>query len=208
MSTTDPETGQRGPRPVGLGRAVWTALIVGVLAMAYVLFSATVRPEDPGLRRFARGSLARLQIASDRPLAPPNRFSDAAGRRVRIADLPGEVKVVNIWATNCAPCVAEMPTLAALQRLEGPRVHVAAVSLDPVGRHDRARAFIARHPPLGFYSDPTFGSAVALKAQGMPTTVIFDRDGRERARISGAAEWDSPEARSLIAALLAEGSGA
>jgi thiol-disulfide isomerase/thioredoxin len=127
-----------------------------------------------------------------------------AGRKLRIAELPGEVKVVNIWATNCPPCVAEMPTLAALQRLEGPRVHVAAVSLDPVGRQDRARAFIAKHPPLAFYSDPTFGTAVALKAQGMPTTIIFDRQGRERARLAGAAEWDSPEARKLMAAILAE----
>ena len=204
MSTTQAEPQQGAPERVGLGRAVWAALIVGVLGIAYVLFAATVKPGDPGLRRFATGSLARLQIASERPLAPPTRFQDAAGRTLRIADLPGEVKVVNIWATNCAPCVLEMPTLAALQRAEGPRVHVAAISLDPVGRLDRARAFIARHPPLSFYSDPSFGAALALRAGGMPTTIIFDREGRERARIAGAAEWDSPEARALVGALLDE----
>lgn len=200
VSTIPPE-----PNRVGLGWPVWAALLLGVQASAYVLVSATVKPSDPGLRSFARGSLGKLQITADRSPAPPVRFQDAAGRPLRIADLPGEVKLVNVWATNCAPCVAEMPTLAALQRLEGPRVHVAAVSLDPVGRLDRARAFITKHPPLSFYSDPSYGAALALKAQGMPTTVIFDRDGRERARIAGAAEWDSPEARALIAALLDEG---
>lgn len=189
----------------GVGRLISLALLVGVLGLGYVLVSATQAPTDPGLRRYARGALRGLQVAVDRPPAPANRFGDAAGRPVRIADLPGEVRVVNLWATNCAPCVVEMPTLAALQRAEGGRVHVAAVSLDPLGAADRARAFIAGHPPLAFYSDPNFGLATALKAQGMPTTVIFDRAGRERARISGAAEWDGPEARALFAALLAEG---
>jgi len=195
------------PQP-GLGRPVWIALLIGLVGLAYVLFAATMGPGDPGLSDHARGPLQRLQVSSERPLAPSARFQDAAGRSLRIADLPGEVRVVNIWATTCAPCMVEMPTLAALQRAEGDRVHVAVISLDPVGRLDRARAFIARHPSLAFYSDSSFGVATALRAQGMPTTVIFDREGRERARLSGAAQWDAPEARALIAALLAEGASA
>lgn len=191
-------------RRARLGRPVWAALALGLVAIGYVLVSASIEPSDPGLRRFARGSLKALQISVEGPPAPSARFNDAAGSPLTVADLPGEVRVVNIWATNCAPCVAEMPTLAALQRLEGGRVHVAAISLDPVARLDRARAFIARHPPLTFYSDPTFATATALRAQGMPTTIVFDREGRERARISGAAEWGSPEARGLVAALLAD----
>jgi thiol-disulfide isomerase/thioredoxin len=185
-----------------LGWPIWAALLVGLVASAYVLIQAGSRPGDPGLDRFARGSLSRMQASSERPPAPPNRFTDPTGRPVRIAELPGRVKVVNIWATNCAPCKLEMPTLAALQGAYPGQVSVTPVSIDPVGKLPEAKAFIARHPPLAFHHDPTFAIAFAMKAQGMPTTVIYDAEGRERARVLGAAEWDSPEARALIDALL------
>ena len=96
------------------------------------------------------------------------------------------------------------PIWAALARAYSGRVSVTPISLDPVGRTDRARAFIAEHAPLPFHQDPSFAIAFAMKAQGMPTTVIYDGAGRERARLSGAAEWDGPEARALMDALLAE----
>lgn len=199
-------TGEPSPPPprAGLGWPIWAALAVGLAASASVLLQATVRPSEGGLSDYARGSLARLQASVERPPAPGNPFNDPMGAPVRIADLPGEVRVVNLWATNCAPCKLEMPTLAALARQSGERVSVTPISLDPVGRTDQARAFIAAHPPLRFHQDPSFAIAFAMKAKGMPTTVIYDRRGRERARLFGAAEWDGPEARALIQALLAE----
>ena len=192
------------PPRARLGWPIWAALAVGVLASGWILLQAASRPDYSGLGGYARGSLARLQIADAPTPAPANTFQGPAGQPVRIADLPGEVKVVNLWATNCAPCKLEMPTLAALARSGGNRISVTPISLDPVGRTDQARAFIAQHAPLPFHQDPTFAVAFAMKAQGMPTTVIYDRQGRERARLSGAAEWDSPEARAFIDALLAE----
>jgi thiol-disulfide isomerase/thioredoxin len=153
---------------------------------------------------YARGSLQKLQLSAERPAAPPNLFTGPDGEPVRIADLPGEVKVVNLWATNCAPCKLEMPTLAALAKAYPGKVSVTPISLDPVGRTDQARAFIGRHAPLPFHQDSSFAVAFAMKAAGMPTTVIYDAQNRERARLLGAAEWDSPEARAYIDALLAE----
>ena len=185
-----------------LGWPIWAALAVGLIASTYVLLQAGSRPGDPGLDRFATGSLSRLQPSADRPPAPANRFNDPAGRPVRIADLPGRLRVVNIWATNCAPCKLEMPTLAALQRAYPGQVSVTPISIDPVGKLPEARRFIAAHAPLAFHHDPSFAIAFAMKAQGMPTTVIYDAGGRERARVMGAAEWDSSEARALIDGLL------
>lgn len=195
------DTGDAGR--VKLGWPIWAALLVGLIAGGYVVSQATSRPGDPGLDRFARASLSRLQTSPDRTPAPSDRFNGPEGQLVRIADLPGEVKVVNIWATNCAPCKLEMPTLAALQRAyPAGKVGVTPISIDPVAKLPEARVFIDRHAPLPFHHDPTFAIAFAMKAQGMPTTVIYDVQGRERARVLGAAEWDSPEARGLIDALL------
>jgi thiol-disulfide isomerase/thioredoxin len=201
-STQEPADG--APARASLGWPVWAALAVGLALSAFVLLQATVKPSQGGFSDYARGSLARLQVPVERPPAPASTFADPAGRAVRIADLPGEVRVVNLWATNCAPCKLEMPTLAALARQSGSRVSVTPISLDPIGRTEEARAFIAAHPPLLFHQDPSFAIAFAMKAGGMPTTVIYDRQGRERARLAGAAEWDGPEARALIQALLAE----
>lgn len=202
MSST--EEAAEHPPARRLGWPIWAALAVGLLASGWVLLQATARPTGDGISSYARGSLRALQVSAERTRAPANAFADPVGRPVRIADLPGEVRIVNLWATNCAPCKLEMPTLAALARAYPDRVSVTPISLDPVGRTQEARAFIAAHPPLPFHQDPSFAIAFALKAQGMPTTVIYDRQGRERARLAGAAEWNGPEARALLDALLAE----
>lgn len=205
MSSTNGSHASPDPEPrARLARPIWAALALGLVASAWVVLQATGKPDASGLGDYARGSLSRLQIADARPAAPSNTFQDPSGRPVRIADLPGEVKVVNLWATNCAPCKLEMPTLASLAAAYPERVSVTPISLDPVGRTDQARAFIAEHAPLPFHQDSSFAIAFAMKAQGMPTTVVYDRAGRERARLSGAAEWNSPEARALIEALLSE----
>ena len=188
-----------------MGWPIRAALALGLVASLWVVLQATGKPDLTGLGDYARGSLSRLEITEARPSAPANTFQDPSGQPVRIAELPGEVKVVNLWATNCAPCKLEMPTLAALAAAYPQRVSVTPISLDPVGRTDMARAFIAQHAPLPFHQDPSFAIAFAMKAQGMPTTVIYDRAGRERARLSGAAEWNGPEARALIDALLSGG---
>jgi thiol-disulfide isomerase/thioredoxin len=177
---------------------------VGAAAVLYVIGSSTIKPShDSGLQRYAKGSLHRLQTPAETRRAPSTSFRDAEGRPVRIAELPGEVVVVNLWATWCAPCKTEMPTLAALQRAHPGRVRVVAVSLDTVAKAPEARAFIAAHPPLVFHHDPNYALASATKAQGLPATIIYGPDRLERARVLGAAEWDSPEARRLFEALLA-----
>ncbi len=189
-------------RRSGLGLAIVALGALGVAAVLYVVFASSLRPGDPGLRQYARGSLARLETGADQTAAPAASFQDPQGRPVRIAALPGEVKVVNLWATWCAPCITEMPTLAALQKAYPGRVSVTPISIDRPADAERARLFIAKHTPLAFHHDPNFALAGALKVQGLPATIIYDAQGRERARLHGSAEWDSPEARKLVDALL------
>jgi hypothetical protein len=100
-----------------------------------------------------------------------------------------------------------MPTLAQLQsRYAGKPVKVLPISLDK-GADDiaKAKAFISDKAPLGFYhGDYAMAFAITPAAEGLPTTLIFDRSGRERARLEGGADWSTPEASRVIDALLAQ----
>lgn len=169
---------------------------------------AAVAQKQPSTRLivYARGSLARLQAPPPSP-APDYVFQDAAGGDVRFADFKGKVTVVNLWATWCAPCRLEMPTLAALaQHYEGrDDLAVVTVSMDVDKALPEARAFIAENAPLDFYIDPKFQLAFEFPGKGaMPQTILLDRQGQIRAVLTGEADWASKEALALIDDLLAE----
>jgi thiol-disulfide isomerase/thioredoxin len=140
----------------------------------------------------------RLREAS-RP-APAIAFTDAEGRERTLADFSGRGLVINLWATWCPPCVAEMPALdrlAALVAADG--IEVLPLSSDRGGRA-QVEPFYQRTGirTLGIWLDPRGAAARGLGVRGLPTTVIVDRHGMERARLEGDAAWDTPE---MIAAL-------
>ncbi len=100
-----------------------------------------------------------------------------------------------------------MPTLAALAALEnGNAVKVLPISVDSASKTEAAKAFIAANAPLDFHQDagPNLPFALKPAAEGFPTTVIFDKAGRERTRMSGELDWSSPKVRRVIEALAAE----
>lgn len=184
----------------------WGAALIGVAAVLYVIVGAIIKPggAPPDLKSLARGEMAKLVVADKANPAPTTPILDPDGKTITLADLKAPVVVVNLWATWCAPCVKEMPTLARLQAAYPGRVIVAAVSMDRAADREKARAFIAEHGPLTFYQDPKYALAFALDppAEGFPTTVIYDASGRERARLSGGADWNGPDARAVVEALL------
>ncbi len=123
---------------------------------------------------------------------------------MKIADLKGKVVVMNVWATWCAPCKVEMPTLAKLAAAyEGKPVVVAPISIDTPEAAQKARLFIAQNAPLQFYHDREMKLPFKINAQGAPTTVIYGKDGLEIARVAGEADWAGAEARALIDKALA-----
>ncbi|MFA5600383.1 MAG: TlpA disulfide reductase family protein [Phenylobacterium sp.] len=189
--------------------ALWGVAVLGVAAVIYIMGSALIKPDGGGsLKRLAKGEMAKLETPLPPSRAPDHVFYDAGGQPVRLADFKGQVVVMNIWATWCGPCVLEMPTLAALQKsYAGRPVKVVAISVDRDQDLDKARAFIGQHAPLDFYIDRERKISFVLSppAAGMPTTVIYGRDGVERARLAGEADWTSPEARAVIDSVLAGG---
>ncbi|MFZ4165558.1 TlpA family protein disulfide reductase [Brevundimonas sp. NPDC058933] len=185
-------------------------LLIGVIGGGGLLYAN--RPgggkvsASSDLAIYARGSLSKLLTPAPTP-APDYVFKDAEGRDVRFANFKGKVAVVNLWATWCAPCKIEMPTLAALAEHYKGRddFAVVTVSMDVDKAVPEARAFIAEHPPLTYYADPKFQLPFEFPGKGaMPQTILLDRRGHVRAVLTGEADWASAEAKALVEALLAE----
>lgn len=183
------------------------AIVIGIVALIAVIAGAGLLYVNQGggttnshLSVHAKGPLESLQAPSPYP-APDYEFQNNAGEPVRFADFKGKVTVVNLWATWCAPCKLEMPTLAALaKRYEGrDDFQVVVISMDTDRAQQAARDFIAEHPPLAYYSDKKFQLAFEFPGEGkMPQTVILDRDARVVAVMVGEADWNGEAAVALI----------
>lgn len=189
--------------------AFWSAAVVGLAALVYVIAALTAKPQ-PGsaadLKSLARGDMASLVVAKDGSPPPSQGFLAPDGREASFSRLRAPVVVVNFWATWCAPCVKEMPTLAKLQAAYAGRILVVPISMDDIKDREKARAFITRYPPLPFYQDPSAKLVfdLAPPTEGLPTTVLYDRSGRERARLAGGADWSGAGAHAVVEALLAQ----
>jgi thiol-disulfide isomerase/thioredoxin len=101
-----------------------------------------------------------------------------------------------------------MPSLAALQKnLAGKPFKVVAISVDRLEDGPEAKEFLKTHGGLGFYNDPSYALVFGMtpRADGIPTTVIYDKTGKERARLSGGADWSTDQAKKVMDTVLAEG---
>jgi thiol-disulfide isomerase/thioredoxin len=148
----------------------------------------------------ANGTRATLSYRFAGQKAPTAPFADADGQDVTLADFEGKPLLLNIWATWCAPCKAEMPTLDTLAKLEKDRMAVIAVSQDLEGSAPVLAFFKeTRVQNLVPYTDAdnailaAFNNAIAL-----PTTILYDSAGKEVWRIAGGVEWDDTEMAKLL----------
>jgi thiol-disulfide isomerase/thioredoxin len=117
-----------------------------------------------------------------------------------LADQKGKVVLVDLWATWCAPCIKEMPSLLKLSaRIGGDKVAVVALSQDLNG-WPVIGPFLDKNglKDLPVYFDPEGALARGMGVAVLPTTVILDRDGRMEGYLVGAANWDSDDAVKLI----------
>ena len=131
--------------------------------------------------------------------APAYRFENPSGQKVSLADFRGKPVLLNLWATWCVPCVAEMPTLDALSVTLGDSVLVLALSQDFKGAEKvdpffQQRAFKRLQPFLDV--DAQFSSGMGLN---LPTTILYDSQGKEVWRMLGGMDWMGQTARELIA---------
>lgn len=129
---------------------------------------------------------------------PDSELNDPEGETTTLAAEAGEPILVNLWATWCAPCVKELPTLEALGERDGaPRVIAVSQDIAPRGSVD---AFLGKHglEALEVWHDPEMRLSGALDAEILPTTILFDADGREVWRYVGDLDWTGKTAERLL----------
>jgi thiol-disulfide isomerase/thioredoxin len=143
-------------------------------------------------------------------VSPPADLPDAVfrspdGAEHRLSDFKGHAMVVNLWATWCSPCVAEMPSLNALSKLLGPDdIAVMPVSSDRGGAAT-VQAWYQQHgiTALPVLLDPKGALATAFGVRGIPTTILVDKSNQSVGRLEGAVDWAAPESVALIRKLTA-----
>ncbi len=171
-------------------------------AALLAFFAATTAGGFFGVRAL-RQDLATVGVGS---LAP--NFSavtlDSVPRTKTLGDYEGQVVLLNLWATWCAPCRVEMPSIQNLHDAFASRgLKVVAVSVDAGGTEQQIRAFT---DSLGLTFEILHDSTGAIQraylTTGVPETVVIGRDGVIRKRVRGAVHWDSPANRALVEQLL------
>ena len=176
------------------------ALVYTALALA-----ANAATADPAaLQAGAAGDMRKLTVHEAPKEVPQVELGSVDGGSATLADYSGEPVVLNFWATWCAPCREEMPSLDRLQAAMGDRLEVVTVA---TGRNSPAgiRRFFEeeRIERLPMLTDPDQALAREMAVLGLPVTVILDSQGREIARLTGGAEWDTDEAKAILEAVIA-----
>lgn len=177
-------------------RQQWTVVGLVVLLLGGGLAAAT---------HFVGDALRPVVVGSP---APDFRAVtlDTVPRPRTLADYRGQVVLLNLWATWCTPCRAEMPSIQALyDSLGGRGLKVVAVSVDDPGSEPAIREF-ARQYGLTFeiLHDARGAIQTAYQTSGLPETFVIDRQGVIRKTVIAAANWNSDANRALVRQLLDE----
>jgi thiol-disulfide isomerase/thioredoxin len=192
-------------------RSVWMIGAIGAVILCgllYGVFKAMPNLVGGGdASRLKVGQMEKLEIPKEVLPQPNESFEGPDGQTITLSAFKGKVVLVNLWATWCAPCIMEMPTLAKLQSdFKGKDVVVMAVSIDPPTSKAEAKDELTKlsNGALPFFYAPRMALAYALRVRGFPTSILYDRNGVEVARLAGEADWSSAEAHALVEFALAQ----
>lgn len=175
-------------------------LLVGLVVAQYALFAPLLKAESPTFKRAPMAERSMVKVGDE---APNFQLRDLAGNVVSLSQLRGKVVLLNFWATWCGPCRVEMPAMEQLYRtLPRREFEILAISTDPQGV-TVTRPF---QQEMGFtfpiLHDLEYRVGLIYGARTLPITFMVDREGIIRQKIFGARDWDSPEARELVHALM------
>jgi len=150
----------------------------------------------PGVRLYAL-DCGRLEFKDMGFFADTGEYDGTPGK---LSDFKGKPLLVNFWATWCVPCIKELPTLDALAARDAGKLQVVLVNEDLEG--DRVVApFLQKHALKN--TKPWLDAANALmvptKVASLPTTILYDANGKEVLRVDRDMDWTGPEAKALLA---------
>ncbi len=133
------------------------------------------------------------------------RFLSPEGNEVSWSEFDGEYLLVNFWASWCAPCVTELPSLDKLQKkFKGKGLTVIAISLDQGRSHEEIKQYLYNRNIGNFagYFDHDSDVQNNIAMRGIPTTYLLDLKGHVLHVFEGDANWGSSESLSFFQTLL------
>lgn len=141
-----------------------------------------------------------LDISNRGAAMPDFTFSDPSGKKIRLLDLKGKPLLINLWATWCGPCKLEMPALDALSGAKAGKLTVLTISQDL----DQAAAVDAffkdrKLTHLAPWLDPENALSQHYNTGVLPTTVLYDAQGKEVWRMIGSHDWAGPRTDAMLA---------
>jgi peroxiredoxin len=175
-------------------------VLMGWMALESSSLVSLSKAESPMIKKAPVVERGIVNVGDE---APDFQLRDLAGNLVSLTQFRGKVVLLNFWATWCGPCRVEMPAMEQLYRtLSRKEFEILAISTDAQG------AVVTRpfQKEMGFtfpvLHDADYQVGLAYGARSLPLTFMVDRQGIVRKKVFGAREWDSPEARELVQALL------
>lgn len=174
-------------------------------AVAAITLPATTTPSLAGVKPdMVKGAMERFKLAKTPKPLPDLEIQDADDKPLKLSDLKGKVVLLNFWATWCAPCVKEMPSLDRLQAaLPKDKFLVMPLSIDGPSKPKVAPFYKDQKlKNLGIYFDKGRKTMQGLDVTLLPTSILVDAKGRELGRIEGDADWDMPESIALMKAAM------
>ena len=160
----------------------------------------TEAPQAPATQADAKG----VDRSHKGEAAPVVKFNNPDGGEFDLSKFKGTPVLVNLWASWCAPCIKELPTLQELEQAQAEegKLGVIAVSHD-MAPQGSVEAFLGERDIGRFaaYHDEEMRLTDALKIQVMPTTILYDAEGKEVWRYVGDLDWTGEEAAKLLAEL-------
>ena len=185
-------------------------LIVSLLALAALAACDRQKGEPP--QAAGNGEAAAVPAGPSAPAkgvdrsragtpAPAVTFQNPDGGDFDLGKFRGGPVLVNLWATWCAPCVKELPTIAKLEERHAVAgdLGIIVVSQDMAPKASVDAFLKAKGIPLRSFLDPEMKLTGALGVEVMPTTLLYDAQGKEVWRYTGDLDWSGPEAAKLLA---------
>ncbi|MEE9453708.1 MAG: TlpA disulfide reductase family protein [Paracoccaceae bacterium] len=187
-------------------RPLLVALLYAALSLGANPGYAQDMPSDfrAHLMSIRTGDMRKMKIHAAPVALPDTPFQDIDGNEIRFTDSHGKFLVVNFWATWCAPCREEMPSLAALRTAYADGVFDVITIATGRNRIEGIEKFYAEVgiTDLPILLDPKGKIAREMGVLGLPVTLIVDPEGYEIGRLTGGADWFGQDALTFLKAVL------
>ena len=174
-----------------------------VLYTSFLLFANVLSANETKFAKLNNqkfGDMKKMTIANNTSSAPKTIFFDTGGKELTLNDFKGRLTLVNFWATWCAPCRKEMPSLEVLSNQIGGDTFQVVTIATMRSSEEAVKKFFNDNNIIDLpkFRDPKGYLARASGVAALPLTILLDRNGNEISRLIGDADWAQDETIEFI----------